>query len=260
MESYYGMTIDFVDGYEIETGRYIAFDSGEIYDNKNQEYLYIHPRNCDGYCMVCLYLNSGKTKQLYVHRIIASTLIDSRLKYKDNMLVVNHLNPDNKWDNSVSNLETCTQKENISYAIEQGRFKVKGEDNPTSNLTNEQVHEICRIMETYPNKTYSSIISELNLGHLTGIESTIGKIRQGKQWVDISSQYNLQRRKAINKGVRVEVNYFNDTDKDNIKQLLTENPNLKPKEIANILSISLETDKKYRAFTTMVGRIRRKLL
>lgn len=260
MERYYGKTIDFVDGYEIEIDRYIAFDSGEIFDNNIQDYLDIHPRDCDGYCTICLYLSNGQTKQLYVHRIISATLIDERLKYSDNNLVVNHLSPDNKWDNSVNNLDVCTQKENIAYAIEQGRFKVRGEDNPTANLTNDIVHEICRIMEAYPNKTYSSIINELNLKHLTGIESTIGKIRQGKQWVEISSQYNLQRRVSPNKGVRVSVNYFNENDKENIRNLLVTNPELKPKEIAELLSINFESEKMYNAFSKMVSRIRQKLL
>lgn len=259
MERYYGAIIDYVDGHEIETDRYYAYDSGEIYDEVLQEYLYIKPRSSDGYCTTMLYNSEGRKVQLYVHRIVAATLINSELKY-NNSLVVNHIDPVARYNNSVENLEVCTQKENIEYAIKLGRFKVKGEDNPTANLTNDIVHEICSIMEENPNKTYKSIAEDLNLTHLKAIEDTIGKIRQGKEWIFISSQYNLQKRSNPKKGVRVSMSYFNDEDKRELENIILKNPELKSNEISKLVSIDLSDHKKYHAFKKMVARMKKRLL
>ena len=252
MERYYASIIDFVDGTEIENNRYYAYDSGEIYDEINQEYLNIKPRDCDGYCSVSLYTTSGKKAKFYTHRVIAATLIDRRLKYNNN-LVVNHLTPDAKYDNSVSNLEVCTQKENIHYAIKLGRFKAVGEENPSANLTDSIVHSICSIMEEFPNKTYKTIAEELELTYLKGIEDTIGKIRQGKEWKHISSHYNLQRR------VRSCMNQF-EMYKSDIEKTIIKNPELKARDIANILSINIDDKKTYQAFHKLIGRMKSKLL
>lgn len=48
MERYYSSLIDYVDGKELEFGRYYVYDSGEIYDEINGCYLEYRPRN-DGY-------------------------------------------------------------------------------------------------------------------------------------------------------------------------------------------------------------------
>lgn len=258
MERYYASLIDYVDGKELEYNRYYAYDSGEIYDEVLQEFIDYKPRS-DGYCTIMLYLSSGEKAQLYVHRVIEATLVDSRLKY-DNDLVVNHLNPDYRYNNSVNNLEVCTQKENVAYAIKLGRFKVQGEDNPTANLTNDIVHLICQMMEDDPNRTYSSIADELGISQYIGIVDTIGKIRQGKEWVHISSQYNLIQRKCPQKGVRVTMSYFDDDVRERVKNLILENPEIKPMQIANIISMDLSDSKKKSAFSKMVNRMKKRLL
>lgn len=258
MERFYSLLIDYVDGKELEINRYYACDSGEIYDEVLGCYLDYKPRN-DGYCTIMLYLNSGIKAQFYVHRVIAATLIDNKLKYCNN-LVVNHLNPEFKHDNSVYNLEVCTQKENIAYAIEMGRFKTQGEDNPTANLSNDTVHRICQMMEDEPNRTYISIAKELGVDEYVGILDTIGKIRQGKEWIHISSQYNLQRRLCPQKGVRVTNSYFDDYIRNEVKEIILNNPEIKPMQIAKMISIDLTDNKKKNAFTKMVDRMKKKLL
>lgn len=258
MERYYGKLIDYVDGKELEIGRYYAFDNGDIYDCVKGEYLVYGPRY-DGYCNIGLYLSSGKLYQFYVHRVIAATLINDELKY-ENKFVVNHINPECRYNNSISNIETCTQKENVAYAIELGRFKVKGEDNPTANLTNDIVHQICQIMEDDPERTYRSIAEELNIDHYTGILDTIGKIRQGKEWVHISSNYNLKRRLCPQKRERVTTSYFDNNLREQIKNIILNTPNIKPMEVAEIISIDLSDDKKKNAFQKMINRLKKKLL
>lgn len=54
---------------------------------------------------------NGKTKQHYVHRLVAETYISN----KDNLPVVNHING-NKLDNRVENLEWCSIEYNVKDA------------------------------------------------------------------------------------------------------------------------------------------------
>lgn len=66
-------------------------------------------------------LKNGKSIGIKVHRIVACTFIPipEHLKEFRNKLVVNHKD-DVKYNNLRSNLEWCTQKENIIKAIETG--------------------------------------------------------------------------------------------------------------------------------------------
>lgn len=67
--------------------------------------------NSSGYYRVSL-----KRKHLFVHRLVAIAFIDNPNNYP----VVNHLDED-KTNNSVSNLEWCTQSHNVLYG--DGRTK-----------------------------------------------------------------------------------------------------------------------------------------
>ena len=71
--------------------------------------------NC-GYLMVCLRQN-GKQYLKSVHRLIAQTFIPN----PENKPQVNHIDSD-KTNNTVSNLEWCTAKENQTHAIKAGIF------------------------------------------------------------------------------------------------------------------------------------------
>jgi len=69
-----------------------------------------------GYNRVYLSMNSNKyTKS--VHRLVAETFIDNPESKK----TVNHINM-NKLDNSVSNLEWMTNKENMRHAFDNGAY------------------------------------------------------------------------------------------------------------------------------------------
>lgn len=74
--------------------------------------------NAVGYKRVNLFDNNGKPRKHYVHRLVAQAFIPNP-KNKPN---VNHIDCD-VTNNSVENLEWCTQSENIKYAVKLGRHK-----------------------------------------------------------------------------------------------------------------------------------------
>ena len=71
--------------------------------------------NGHGYLVVSL-RKGGKRKNHYVHRIVAEAFIANQ----NNKLPVNHKDRNTK-NNSVTNLEWCTQQENVAYAAPQMR-------------------------------------------------------------------------------------------------------------------------------------------
>lgn len=71
----------------------------------------------EGYKFVALKID-GKTKQIYVHRLVAMAFVDGY----DDGLVVNHKN-ENKADNRYTNLEWCTQKYNANYGTRNERMR-----------------------------------------------------------------------------------------------------------------------------------------
>ena len=77
----------------------------------------IKPFDNGGYLRVALY-KDNKKKKLLVHRLVADHFIDNPYKKP----CVNHIDG-NKTNNSVSNLEWVTHKENTNHAIETGLRK-----------------------------------------------------------------------------------------------------------------------------------------
>lgn len=73
--------------------------------------------NGKGYLIVSLKMN-GKRRNGYIHRMVAEAFIEN----PNNLPVVNHIDYD-KTNNRVSNLEWCTQKENIVHSIPNMRKK-----------------------------------------------------------------------------------------------------------------------------------------
>lgn len=69
-----------------------------------------------GYLKVRLTSEPYKTKQVYVHRLVAEAFIPN----PDNLPQVNHIDEDHE-NNKVENLEWCTHKYNVNYGTAQER-------------------------------------------------------------------------------------------------------------------------------------------
>lgn len=99
----------------------------------------------NGYCFINLSKKGYKIKYFYIHRLVAQHFIDSF-----NELEVNHIDG-NKGNNSASNLEFITHKENIKHATELGLRKNCGGKSGSSKLP---ITEIDNIL-SYVNKGLS---------------------------------------------------------------------------------------------------------
>lgn len=88
----------------------------------------------NGYKFVCL-SNNGKYRYFHVHRLVAFAFIEN----KESKLFVNHKDMD-KSNNSVSNLEWVTGKENMKHARENKKFK----HNTTKGLNNKSSIQIAQ--------------------------------------------------------------------------------------------------------------------
>lgn len=130
----------------------------------------------NGYINVRL-SKGGKTKTEGLHRLIALSFIDN----PRNLPVVNHKDL-NKLNNSIDNIEWCTQKYNLEHSVSLGNTKPlsgKGEKNGFSKLKKEQV---LQIREAYKNNK----LSQREIGEIYGVkQTTVANIITRTNWKHI---------------------------------------------------------------------------
>lgn len=100
-----------IPGYD---GLYTIDTEGRVYSYKSKRYLSLKPDSIFGYVHVGL-CKEGKMKLYNVHRLVAQAFIPN----PNDLPVVHHID-DNKSNNRVSNLQWCTQKENVHHTIAAG--------------------------------------------------------------------------------------------------------------------------------------------
>lgn len=110
----------------------------------------------------------------YTHRLVAKYFLSN----PENKHEVNHIDAD-KSNNSVSNLEWCTLKENRLHAIKNGLIN-KGEKSYMSKLTDNDVLRIKRLFRINPDFNKCQIARKLNVS-----DSTIHDIVKNRTWKHI---------------------------------------------------------------------------
>lgn len=139
----------------------------------------------NGYEHICLRVLGKKKRYIatcLIHRLVAQAFIPN----PENKPQVNHKNG-NKRFNWVSNLEWATASENTRHAYSIGLSQGKsGSDSPLSIYTEEQIHEVCKLLE-------KGELSKETISQLTGVSrGTVTGIAIGKRWKSISAGYNIQ--------------------------------------------------------------------
>lgn len=123
-----------------------------------------------GYLFVGL-CREGTVKPTKIHRIVAEAFLEN----KDGKPAVNHIDNNNQ-NNHASNLEWCTNKENMQHCSRSGRIKIPhylGSDHPSSKLNDAAVIHIKKDSETP--------ISVLAKKYGVAVQ-TIHAIKNGKTW------------------------------------------------------------------------------
>ena len=150
----------------------------------------LHPNELDRlhrYRRVHLTIN-GESCFYSVHRLVMETF---RPISNPNEMQVNHIDGDRN-NNSLSNLEWVTVKENVKHAFRLGlRIPMRGELNGRSVLTESIVREICE--KLCEGRTERSLAKEYGVAH-----SHIHSIREGHLWGHISKEYKFPRRLYAN--------------------------------------------------------------
>lgn len=142
------------------------------------------------------HLNSGGYEQLHirvnkkdytakVHQLVGDGFMDN----PENKKTMNHIGEGREFRsyNDVINLERATQKEQVQDTIKKGTHvgAGKGELNRFANHTDNQVHEVCKLLEQ--NELTVDEISKIT--HVS--KDAIHKIVSGKTWTHISCDYNI---------------------------------------------------------------------
>lgn len=138
----------------IDFPRYEISDKGHLYD-KIRKILIRGWKNNGGYITYDVSNERRKVKKK-AHRLVAENFLE-KVQGKN---IVNHIDG-NKLNNSVSNLEWVTAKENVVHAFEIGLHKV-GEQHHYCKLTDEDAKEIYSKYQT-GKYTYAKLATEYNV-------------------------------------------------------------------------------------------------
>lgn len=104
--------IKYIEGFD---GVYSITDNGNVFNHRLNRFMKLN-ENKRGYLRVTLYKEKKYT--FLVHRLVANAYI----KNYENKPEVNHMDCDVS-NNHFSNLEWCTNKENISHSVKNNRIK-----------------------------------------------------------------------------------------------------------------------------------------
>lgn len=180
-----------VNGYE---GYYEVSNKGNVRSTSYKGVKILKPsKTRNGYLNVIFCVNQVKIHKL-VHRLVAETFLENR----NNLEQVNHING-NKEDNSVENLEWCTQEYNNFHAYNTNLLN-RYEDRPEAKLTKELVLQIPELI-----KQGATTDDLKNLFHVS--RRCIDNIFEGKNWTGLGVDFTKLKpcRKIRNKPSRYQL-------------------------------------------------------
>lgn len=139
----------------------------------------------DGYQSIKLVNDDGKRCTIRLNRLVAKIFIPNHDKDK---IEVNHIDG-NKLNNSVDNLEWVTPSENQKHAYKNNlRKPISRKQCIFTKYTEEQVRELCVILEDDFNQSSTQIMKKLSYKTSSGF---INSIKNKKRWKDIIKDYNF---------------------------------------------------------------------
>ena len=131
--------------------KYYIYDTGDVYNTDTNKMLEGTIR-LSGYKVYRL-SKDGKKYQFYAHRLVAENFIPN----PDNCKIVNHKDGD-KLNNDVSNLEWCTQSENMKHAYDNSLIQQRKQKQEYHNIEG----ECWKLIEPYENYYISNYGRVLN--------------------------------------------------------------------------------------------------
>ena len=160
-----------------EEGKVWSYPRTVVYQKPGR---FLRPGRAENhYDSLALTSHNGAKISVAIHRLVALTYLPN----PENKPFVNHKDGD-KRNNSVSNLEWCTEKENSEHAWKTGlmdhaRYDRRGSRNPKVRLTEANVIEIKRRMAT-------GKINQCAVAREFGVSrGAIGEIFRGTNWKHI---------------------------------------------------------------------------
>lgn len=157
-----------------EHSNYCVYPDGRVI-NKATGRLLKRDKTNRGYYRITVCKNN-KTTRYSVHRLVALLFIPN----PNNLETVNHKSGD-KADNSVGNLEWCSQEQNQAHAKATGLCP-KGEAVGTARYKESQIHCACKLIVQGYQRGY--ILEKTGLS-----KATFDDIRRRKTWKYISDAY-----------------------------------------------------------------------
>ena len=160
----HGKIVKLIPGYQ----DYFITEDGEVWSDVSNKWLSINiGKMGKGYKRTALNLDKW-----LIHRLVGLAWVDN----PDNKKTINHIDG-NTFNNHYTNLEWCTQKENVQHSWVIGtsvrnEYHNSNENNPRAKLTNEQVAEI-RASELSSRK----LAAIYKIGH-----GTIAKIKRFERY------------------------------------------------------------------------------
>lgn len=165
---------------------------GQVFSLKGKKYT--QRENEFGYmCVSVKDPKDGKFKVRKVHRIVAETYIPN----PENKREVNHKDCDKK-NNLLHNLEWVTSKENKDHAWANGLYSCFGEKHVDSVLTEQEVKDICKLMEEGARNIDLAKSFRVH-------KDTISSIRTGRLWKHVSKDYNLKKKRVERKSTETVI-------------------------------------------------------